>query len=350
MIEKTQADIMKHWQGDISKPKVSVCCLAYNHAPYIADALDGFLKQETNFPFEVIINDDCSTDNTADIIKQYQEKYPLIIKPIFQTENQYSKGVLPLSELVYPNTQGEFLALCEGDDYWLESKLQRQYDIMVADDKLVFSFHNVNEYNCHTHEQKLVPAYQTKKKYIDAKVNLSNLGSFTPTCSIMLKRKHYDLYIELAQKLRQPEGDMIIQALYAIIGEVAFIEKPLAVYRRNALGSWTERKQYLNKAHGMTRMRNMLHLHNELKHFEHSKYLYIPYAIYAGSYANQESSILKKIKCIISNMPYAHGVHSVAFNTLYFMQVCKTLIRRLPLLNRYRNIHIKKSLKEHNQS
>ena len=65
------------------KPLVSVCCLAYNHAPYIRDCLEGFLMQQTDFPFEVLIHDDASTDGTADIIREYEAKYPEIIKPIY---------------------------------------------------------------------------------------------------------------------------------------------------------------------------------------------------------------------------------------------------------------------------
>ena len=74
-------------------PLVSICSITYNHAPYIRQCLEGFLMQKTNFAFEVIINDDYSTDGTTEILKEYAEKYPHIIKPIFQQENQYQKGV-----------------------------------------------------------------------------------------------------------------------------------------------------------------------------------------------------------------------------------------------------------------
>ena len=74
-------------------PLVSVCSLAYNQAPYIRECLDGILMQKTNFAFELLIHDDASTDGTADIIREYEAKYPDIVKPIYQTENQYSKGI-----------------------------------------------------------------------------------------------------------------------------------------------------------------------------------------------------------------------------------------------------------------
>ena len=98
---------------------VSVLCCTYNHESYIAQCLDGFLMQKTDFLFEVLVYDDASTDNAPAIIREYERKYPLIIKPIYQTENQYSKGVK--IDLVYNHSRvkGKYVAFCEGDDYGL---------------------------------------------------------------------------------------------------------------------------------------------------------------------------------------------------------------------------------------
>ena len=74
------------------KPKVTIVCTAFNQKDFIAQALDGFVMQKTNFPFEVIVHDDASTDGTTDIIREYEKKYPDIIKPIYQKENQFSQG------------------------------------------------------------------------------------------------------------------------------------------------------------------------------------------------------------------------------------------------------------------
>lgn len=127
MINKTEQEIMENWVGDINNPLVSIKCTAYNHEKYISDALDGFLIQETTFPFEVIIHDDASTDNTAKIIKEYEKKYPKIIKPIYETENQYSKHDGSLRRIINKNIKGKYVADCEGDDYWISPfKLQKQ--------------------------------------------------------------------------------------------------------------------------------------------------------------------------------------------------------------------------------
>src|SRR5690554_1247666 len=121
---------------------VSVCCLSYNHRPYIKDCLEGFVKQQCNFQFEVLIHDDASTDGTSDIIREYQKKYPNIIKPIIQTENQYQKGVAVNWVYNFPRAQGKYIALCEGDDYWSDPlKLQKQVEVLENDPDCSLCFH-----------------------------------------------------------------------------------------------------------------------------------------------------------------------------------------------------------------
>lgn len=129
-------------------PLVSICSITYNHAPYIRQCLDGFLMQKTNFKYEIIIHDDASTDGTTEIIKEYAEKYPDLILPIFQTENQYSKGVRGIyAKFVYPRAKGKYIALCEGDDYWTDPlKLQKQVDFLEANPEYVMCSHRFKRY------------------------------------------------------------------------------------------------------------------------------------------------------------------------------------------------------------
>ena len=96
-------------------------------------AMEGFVNQKTNFEYEVLVHDDASTDNTAKIIREYVRKYPKLIKPIYQKENKYSCGVSICNEYQIPRAQGKYIALCEGDDYWIdENKLQKQFEILEA--------------------------------------------------------------------------------------------------------------------------------------------------------------------------------------------------------------------------
>ena len=121
---------------------VSICCQTYNHEKYIRKAFDGFIMQKTNFKFEVLIHDDASTDGTVGIIKEYEKRYPEIIKPIYQTENQYSKQVPVSYTYQYPRAKGKYVAFCEGDDYWIdETKLQKQVDFLEKHPQYIACVH-----------------------------------------------------------------------------------------------------------------------------------------------------------------------------------------------------------------
>ena len=111
---------------------VSIQCLVYNHEPYLRQCLDGIVMQKTNFRFEAIVHDDCSTDGSRKIIEEYAAKYPDIIKPIYETENQYSKKDGSLRRIVNSRLTGKYIALCEGDDYWIDNlKLQKECALQI---------------------------------------------------------------------------------------------------------------------------------------------------------------------------------------------------------------------------
>ena len=126
--------------------KVSILTLAYNHELYIRQCLDGIIMQQTNFKFELLIHDDASTDETANIIREYEKKYPNILKPIYQKENQYSKGIPIGTTFLYPRAKGKYIALCEGDDYWIDPyKLQKQVDFLESNPEysLIYTDYNI---------------------------------------------------------------------------------------------------------------------------------------------------------------------------------------------------------------
>ena len=121
---------------------VTIRCLVYNHEPYLRQCLDGFVMQKTNFRFEAIVHDDASTDGSAAIIREYAEKYPDIIKPIIEKENQYSKKDGSLTRIMNAHTHGKYVALCEGDDYWTDPlKLQKQVDFLESHPDYVMCSH-----------------------------------------------------------------------------------------------------------------------------------------------------------------------------------------------------------------
>ena len=123
--------------------KVSVVCTAYNHEAYIRETLESFVSQETDFPFEVLVNDDASTDATAAIIREYAEKYPKVVRPFYQEKNLFSQGINIYDAVLYPAARGDYIAACEGDDFWTDrKKLQRQADFLDSHPDYSACVHN----------------------------------------------------------------------------------------------------------------------------------------------------------------------------------------------------------------
>ena len=223
----------------MTNPKISICCITYNHEKFIRQALDGFVMQKTNFPFEVIIHDDASTDGTADIIREYANKYPDIIRPTYQSENQWSKGVNVLKTFVYPKIQGQYVALCEGDDYWTdENKLQKQVDYLDAHPDVSVCFHPVKViWEDGLQPDSIFP--QPKYRFNKTILTLEDLlkHNFIQTNSVVyrwcLKGKENTI----------PDGilpvDYYMHLLHAQAGKIGFLDDIIAVYRRHAGGIWT---------------------------------------------------------------------------------------------------------------
>ncbi|MCJ1883331.1 glycosyltransferase [Pseudomonas sp. LA21] len=138
---RSELQILSNWPA-APEPLLSIVCLAYNQVDYIGRTLDSFLEQITDFRFEVLVNDDASTDGTTEVIADYAARYPHIIKPIFHKENQYSKGVSQ-GILVFRKARGRYIAYCEGDDFWTDPhKLQIQVDFLERNADYVITYHD----------------------------------------------------------------------------------------------------------------------------------------------------------------------------------------------------------------
>lgn len=228
----------------MSDPVVSVCCITYNHAPYIADALDGFIAQRTSFPIEILVHDDASTDGTADIVREYERRHPDLIKPIYQRENQYSQGRRP-SHFNYERARGEFIALCEGDDYWCDPlKLEKQVSAL-RQSNAALSFHPaecVDAQGGAKAEVKLLGRCRQGNAVFTAEQAFGRLGSTIPLASCVLTREA--LQRLLAFRLRHPDlkvGDVVLQTIAILHGGAVYVDEPMSVYRHRAPGSWTVR-------------------------------------------------------------------------------------------------------------
>lgn len=207
---------------------VSICCLAYNHEKFIRQALDGFIMQQTNFPFEIVIHDDASTDNTAKIIKEYESKYPHLFNAIYQTENQRSKfksGMNP--RFNYPRAKGKYIALCDGDDYWTDPlKLQKQVDFLDTHKDYSGSFHNCNIVYL---EKKL-----REKTFPDLTNHTIMFNDvlkdwLIPTASFVFRKDVLNNLSHTYAKLQS--GDRLIHLLVANEGFIKFEHNIWSVYR-----------------------------------------------------------------------------------------------------------------------
>ena len=226
---------------------VSVLCITYNQEKYIRQCLEGFVMQKTNFPFEVIINDDASTDKTPEIIKEYANKYPNIIKPIYQKENQYSKGVSILIECCFPKAKGKYLAFCEGDDFWTdENKLQLQYDAMEKNPDCHLCIHKVQSINENGEcLNRTYPDFNLQEKIINTEefFRIIFIKYQFHTSSYFLIKEDYKKYINDFTEIRQMYrkyrvGDEAMLMYFGQLNNTYYINKIMSKYRCFALNSW----------------------------------------------------------------------------------------------------------------
>jgi glycosyltransferase involved in cell wall biosynthesis len=245
---RTEQEIMANWKGDISNPLVSISCITYNHEKYIEDALEGFLIQETNFPFEILIHDDASTDKTADIIRQYEAKYSKLIKPIYQIKNQYSQGKHPDLEFNYPRVQGEYIALCEGDDYWTSpDKLQAQIHVMENNNQCDISFHPAMvKYYDRSKRNSVIKNYGRAQKRFTIREVIEGGGGFMPTASIIFRANIRNEIIHIIKKTNAPFGDYFVQVIASLKGGATYVPECMCVYRYCLVGSWSYRLRDTN--------------------------------------------------------------------------------------------------------
>ena len=260
---------------------VTIRCTAYNQEPYIRDCLEGFVMQKTNFRFEAIVHDDASTDRTAAIIKEYAEKYPDIIKPIFETENQYSKHDGSLRKIMNEHMHGKYIAECEGDDYWIDPlKLQKQVDFMEGHPD--FSL-------CGTNGLILWEEQAQRPNYFNSEIQSKEISFkevtskwFFPTAGLLYKREIIDKYPNWTNKIYS--GDLTLVLIAAYYGKIYYFRDYTCVYRK-----------------GLKESASAIADKNRLYVLKQHRMLYTYYAEFTnGKYAQELAVILSRINNQIS--------------------------------------------------
>lgn len=249
------------------EPIVSICCLTYNHAPYIRQCLDGFVMQKVSFPIEILIHDDASTDGTQDIIREYEARYPDIIKPIYQKENQYSKGIRVSLVYNYSRVKGKYIALCEGDDYWTDPyKLQKQVDFLESHPDYVMCSHRFDRY----WQEKGILEEDPDKDFKGADYGVMDLMCgkwYVQTLTVMFRRTALDVSLYESYNMAL---DLILFFSLLKKGRGYCLCDVMAVYRIHAGGIWSETS--LNKQRKME-FRAKTSIYNVEKSYDAAVYL-----------------------------------------------------------------------------
>lgn len=225
----------QRWPEDVI-PLVSIYCTTYNHEFYIRDCIEGFLMQETTFPVEILIHDDASTDRTADIVREFEARYPWLIKPIYQPENQFSKNRRPF-EFLDQLSRGKYIAVCEGDDFWTDkNKLEIQVQFLEANPEYVISGHDayiVDEDGNRIKESKLPDRH--KRDYTGDDLICGR--AFILTMSRVYRNV---LVEEIPERRMVINGDRFAMSLLGHYGKSKYhSDIKTACYRVHAGGVWS---------------------------------------------------------------------------------------------------------------
>ncbi|HIF9343136.1 TPA: glycosyltransferase [Photobacterium damselae] len=296
-------EIKQHWKYK-DKIYISCVCITFNQKDYIRDTIDSFLAQETEYRFEIVIHDDVSTDGTRDILLEYKEKYPSIIKLVLQDENQYKKG-RKITPLAVSHATGEYVALCEGDDFWIDKqKLQKQIVALknnkninlVISKALSFYPDGMTSVFCDLGSKKKIIPFE--------ECILGPKKDFFPTASFFLRKRIFD---ELPDWFYSdaPIGDYYIQLFSAKYSGVIYLSEVTTVYRRDAVGSWSVNNS--NKEYKMKCLRKRFLCKIKLKDefgFKYNKVLaqrvYLSELIFFMINIISTRNKIKNIKCLFS--------------------------------------------------
>lgn len=210
---------------------VSVLTITYNHEKYIAQAIDSVLMQKTNFDFEIVIGEDCSTDRTREIVLEYKAKYPDKIRLLLQPVN---KGANQNWIETYRACTGKYIALLEGDDYWTDPyKLQKQVDILEAHPEysMCFTARNVVD----SEDKILRDEHYPDKIYTTKDV----VEGFIPSTQTIVLRNYLDLTKFLQKNHNHPSGDRLVAYYCSLMGPIYYMDEITACYRESGEGVWS---------------------------------------------------------------------------------------------------------------
>lgn len=230
-------------------PLVSVCVTTYNQQPYIRQAMDSFLTQETTFGFEILVHDDASNDGTTEILRQYEIEYPNIVSIYYENENQWGRDTYKGGYnrgLLVPHARGKYIAICEGDDYWINThKLQRQVDYLEGHPETALCCHAAKVLDGHT-GQTLGSMGMGSQEH-DVSVQELICGWNIPTASWVYRKGILD-GLDDEWPFDKPAGDFPSVLYASRNGLIHYDPMVMSAYRYQTPGSWTFALKDSNRA------------------------------------------------------------------------------------------------------
>lgn len=286
---------------------VSICCTAYNHEKYIEQALEGFVMQQCNFKFEILVSDDASTDNTASIIKRYESNYPYLFQVFYLNENQYSKGNKPLFNILFPATKGKYIALCEGDDYWTDPlKLQKQVDFLEENEEFSMICTNaeviINDSGKNTNITTGLTLLQESRTVYATEIISKWM---VPTASVLFRRNFLGKDLdEISGNKDFMFGDTVLFLYLASKGKVYGMKDFTVAYRRHEGGATNIPIDIIYYEKDYRHLRKLIAVFGNHLLTETVKFRLSDYALSLGFYNLKKGKVASGLKYFHSSIRY----------------------------------------------
>ncbi len=257
-----------------TKRKVSACIIAYNIENFIADCIEGALSQKLDNPYEIVIQEDCSTDRTREIVLEYQRKYPDKIRAILNEKNiGQAENFLRSIEAC----EGDYIAFCDGDDVWTDPlKIKLQLEEMGKHPECDMCFHpSTIQYMIRKGNSPMKAYHGDSVKIFDTKKSILVGGSLSPTSSLVFRKSVITALRKFTVKYDLSLGgdsDDFIEIFGSLHGGLLYLPRCMAVYRFEVPGSWSDKdRKFENSVRGTRTRTYMLSKLNEYLDYKYSK-------------------------------------------------------------------------------
>lgn len=303
----------------MSKPLLSVCLITYNHALYIRQSIDSILMQNVNFPIEVIIADDFSTDGTREIILDYQSKHPVLIEPLLQ---QHNVGPQRNYINLLKSARGKYIAYLEGDDYWSDScKLQKQVDFLENNDSFIASFHNVQILDDQILKE---PIYIKGRKKVVTFKDLAK-GDYLKSCSLVFKNDKS--YLRPLLNFEVPSEDTALGLCLLQDKKAYYMDEIMAIYRLHNGGVFSKISASQKYLWGISTQKKLIaYFSYRPEKFYLNKIKWNYYLKLANTYAiHKDYTRFLKIycTCLIPSILYRISIKEIVFPVYSLIKLLK---------------------------